>query len=162
MNIIDGVDVSECTRYCADNGKCTAFKSQYLCSERNNCYTKRILKKNKTINILKEKLLRKEQECEQLKKQLMQKSEVDMFFNTPLEGWSSDPCGICPHKAENEELKEQLELNTANAVVIDMAQRLYKLKATLQDIKSLCYEQNLKADFFACEVLQKISEVQDE
>ena len=65
--IIDGVDVSGCTRYCSDTGKCTAFKSQYLCSERNNCYTKRILKKNKTINILKEKLLRKEQECERLK-----------------------------------------------------------------------------------------------
>ena len=65
--IIDGVDISGCTRYCADNGKCTAFKSQYLCSERNNCYTKRILKKNKTINILKEKLLRKEQECKRLK-----------------------------------------------------------------------------------------------
>ena len=65
--IIDGVDVSGCTRYCADNGKCTAFKSQYLCSERNNCYTKRIFKKNKTINILKEKLLHKEQECKRLK-----------------------------------------------------------------------------------------------
>lgn len=45
----------------------TAFKSQYLCSERNNYYTKRILKKNKTINILKEKLLCKEKECERLK-----------------------------------------------------------------------------------------------
>ena len=66
--IIDGVDVSGCTRYCADNGKCTAFKSQYLCSERNNCYTKRIFKKNKTINILKEKLLCKEQECKELNK----------------------------------------------------------------------------------------------
>lgn len=65
--IIDGIDVSGCTRYCSDTGKCTAFKSQYLCSERNNCYTKRILKKNKTINILKEKLLCKEQECERLK-----------------------------------------------------------------------------------------------
>ena len=65
--IINGVDVSGCTRYCSDTGKCTAFKSQYLCSERNNCYTKRILKKNKTINILKEKLLCKEQECERLK-----------------------------------------------------------------------------------------------
>lgn len=68
--IIDGCDVSGCTRYCADNGKCTAFKSQYLCSERNNCYTKRILKKNKTINILREKLLRKEQECEKYSKAL--------------------------------------------------------------------------------------------
>ena len=65
--IIDGIDVSGCTRYCSDTGKCTAFKSQYLCSERNNCYTKRILKKKKTINILKEKLLCKEQECEELK-----------------------------------------------------------------------------------------------
>ena len=65
--IIDGIDVSGCTRYCSDTGKCTAFKSQYLCSERNNCYTKRILKKNKTINILKEKLLCKEKECERLK-----------------------------------------------------------------------------------------------
>lgn len=68
--IIDGIDVSGCTRYCSDTGKCTAFKSQYLCSERNNCYTKRILKKNKTINILKEKLLCKEQECEELKGRL--------------------------------------------------------------------------------------------
>lgn len=50
----------------------------------------------------------KEQECEKLKKQLMQKSEVDMFFNTPIEGWSNDPCGICPHKAENEELKKEI------------------------------------------------------
>ena len=52
-----------------------------------------------------------ENKCEELKKQLMQKSEVDMFFNTPIEGWSNDPCGICPHKAENEELKgEQNEI----------------------------------------------------
>lgn len=58
---------------------------------------------------IKNRLACKTQECEELKKQLMQKSEVDMFFNTPIEGWSNDPCGICPHKAENEELKERLE-----------------------------------------------------
>jgi hypothetical protein len=40
-------------------------------------------------------------------------------------------------KAENEELKEQLELNTANAVVIDMAQRLFKLKQALKEIKEI-------------------------
>ena len=74
--IIDGIDVSGCTRYCVDNGKCTAFKSQYLCSERNNCYTKRILKKNKTINILKEKLLCKEQECEELKVEVKKQKEI--------------------------------------------------------------------------------------
>lgn len=74
--IIDGIDVSGCTRYCADTGKCTAFKSQYLCSERNNCYTKRILKKNKTISILKEKLQVKEQECDQLKQNLTEIKEI--------------------------------------------------------------------------------------
>ena len=84
---IDNIDVSGCTRYCVDNGKCTAFKSQYLCSERNNCYTKRILKKNKTINILKEKLLRKEQECEELKQfkedaEQMLKDQLDYFDKT--------------------------------------------------------------------------------
>ena len=45
---------------------------------------------------------------EELKKQLMQKSEVDMFFNTPIEGWSSWACKMCPHKAESEQLKEEL------------------------------------------------------
>ena len=38
---------------------------------------------------------------------------------------------------ECEELKKQLELNTANAVVIDMAQRLYKLKQTFTEIKEI-------------------------
>lgn len=55
-------------------------------------------------------LARRTQECEELKKQLMQKSEVDMFFNTPIEGWSSVPCEICPHKAENEQLKDELSV----------------------------------------------------
>ena len=85
--IIDGVDISGCTRYCADNGKCTAFKSQYLCSERNNCYTKRILKKNKTINILKEKLLRKEQENEKLKNIL---KDIDKKLELALDTEQTD------------------------------------------------------------------------
>ena len=37
-----------------------------------------------------------------------------------------------------------------------------KYKQALEEIKSLCYQQNLDEDFFACEVLQKISEVIDE
>ena len=53
-----------------------------------------------------EELEHKEQECEELKKQLMQKSEIDMFFNTPLEGWSSDPCGICKYKNCLTEIKD--------------------------------------------------------
>ena len=56
-------------------------------------------------------LARKTQECEELKKQLMQKSEVDMFFNTPIEGWSSVPCGICKYKNCLTEIKGIAEEN---------------------------------------------------
>ena len=58
---------------------------------------------------LQEQLARKTQECEELKIQLMQKSEVDMFFNTPIEGWSSDPCNICESKNNYEQLKQECE-----------------------------------------------------
>jgi hypothetical protein len=71
------------------------------------------------------------------------------------------------HKEQEcEELKEQLELNTANAVVIDMAQRLYKLKQTLIEIKEICNSVwgnglDEEVDKFGL-ILQKISEVEDE
>lgn len=76
-------------------------------------------------------LERKTQECEKLKKQLMQKSEVDMFFNTPIEGWSNDPCGICPHKAENEELKKE---------IINKNEKIKELRFSVSDLTNrLCY-----------------------
>ena len=76
-------------------------------------------------------LVRKTQECEELKKQLMQKSEVDMFFNTPIEGWSNDPCRICPHKAENEELKKE---------IINKNEKIKELRLSVSDLTNrLCY-----------------------
>lgn len=39
-------------------------------------------------------------------------------------------------EAENKQLEKELELNTANAVVIDMAERLNKYKQALEDIRS--------------------------
>lgn len=36
--------------------------------------------------------------------------------------------------------------------------KYFKLKQTLEEINSLCYQQDLNEDFFACEVLQKIKE----
>lgn len=99
--IIDGVDVSGCEYY--DHGICNipdVIETYDSCIDKDTCHYKQ--------------LARKTQECEKLKKQLMQKSEVDMFFNTPIEGWSNDPCGICPHKAENEELlKENQQLRNS-------------------------------------------------
>ena len=71
----------------------------------------------------------KEQECEAYKMEAEEGKEI----NAEL-------------KAENEKLEEQLELNTANAVVIDMAQRLYKLKQTLTEIKEIvehCINQDI-------------------
>lgn len=49
------------------------------------------------------------QECEELKKQLMQKDEINTFFNTQIEGWSSDPCGICEYKGEYTRYRKALE-----------------------------------------------------
>lgn len=46
------------------------------------------------------------QECEELKIKLIQKDEVNMFFNTPIEGWDNDPCKICESKNNYEQLKE--------------------------------------------------------
>lgn len=128
--IIDGVDVSECTRYCADNGKCTAFKSQYLCSERDNCYTKRILKKNKTINILKEKLLRKEQECKELKKENYEITEEvsidrDLFAE------------IDQLKAENDELRKTVMQKCPQCGEIYLNPIGAKLYEALTEIKEI-------------------------
>ena len=99
--MINGVDVGGCRFYQIKANKLYP-KAQYCGSMRNifcednpNCYFKQ--------------LARKTQECEELKKQLMQKSEVDIFFNTPIEGWSSDPCGICKYKNCLTEIKEIAE-----------------------------------------------------
>lgn len=51
----------------------------------------------------------KTQECDELKKKLMQKSDIDMFFNTPIEGWSNDPCGVCEYKAEYPRCRKAME-----------------------------------------------------
>ena len=102
--IIDGVDVSECLFYQSNFEEDYDVKIKHFCSNwhnscesvnNSNCYFKQ--------------LARKTQECEELKKQLMQKSEVDMFFNTPIEGWSNDPCGICKFKNCLTEIKEIAE-----------------------------------------------------
>lgn len=103
--IIDDVNVAGCEAYFHDTwhnmSHCLDRYSEIKCEceDYPNCYYKQ--------------LQRKEQECEKLKVKLMQKDEVNMFFNTPVDGWNDDPCKICPYKqdfqrlqAENEELKK--------------------------------------------------------
>lgn len=50
---------------------------------------------------------------------MYEKNEVDIFFNTPIEGWSNDPCEICPHKAENEDLKKECEIWKNQVLTLD-------------------------------------------
>ena len=98
-------------------------------------------------------LVRKTQECEELKKQLMQKSEVDMFFNTPIEGWSNDPCRICPHKAENEELKKE---------IINKNEKIKELRLSVSDLTNrLCYL-NAEKSFRIVDLEQTLDEIEKE
>lgn len=92
---IDGVDVSGCPHYIHKDGSCSSHDCECVKCVHNVCFYK--------------DYKAKEQECEELKKQLMQKSEVDMFFNTPIECWSSDPCGVCKYKNCLTEIKEIAE-----------------------------------------------------
>ena len=132
--IIDDVDVSVCEHY---DEVCLGNHHYKWCKDNNNCYYKQLKRKEQeckelknTVDYLRREFKKQKQinhaisrsyknlnckdlqklkaDNEELKKLLMQKSEVDMFLNTPIEGWSNDPCGVCPHKAENEQLKEEL------------------------------------------------------
>ena len=71
-------------------------------------------------------------ENEDLKKQLMQKSEIDMFFNTPLEGWSSNPCDICQYKQTLTEIKEIADKDFRHTAWEEYAKQL---KQILQKIR---------------------------
>ena len=100
------------------------------------------------LKFCKEVLKRKEQECEELKKQLMQKSEVDMFFSTPIEGWSSDPCGVCKYKNCLTEIKEIAE--------VEIECKTYEIENDCFN-KTRCKALNEHIDFIK-QILQKISE----
>ena len=119
--IIDGVDVSGCEFYLPHSEKCGCIvddngNNNLLCREYRDCYYKRMSHTGQEKDIYKNEnkelynqLDQLKAENEELKKKLMQKSEVDMFFNTPIEGWSSDPCGVCKYKNCLTEIKEIAE-----------------------------------------------------
>ena len=146
--IIDGCNVSECLFYQSNFEEDYDVKIKHFCSNwHNSCESAN------NSNCYFKQLARKTQECEELKKQLMQKSEVDMFFNTPIEGWSNDPCGICPHKAENEELKE--EILTKN-------EKIKELRLSVSDLTNrLCYL-NAEKSFRIVDLEQTLDEIEKE
>ena len=169
--------LKDCEMRYPESGDCEIGLLNYLfngnldmekfCKDNPNCYYKQ-LQKEKFENLnnrqmvesaenliyenseLIKNLKEKEQECEELKKQLMQKSEVDMFFNTPIEGWSNDPCGICPHKAENEELKKE---------IINKNEKIKELRFSVSDLTNrLCYL-NAEKSFRIVDLEQALDEI---
>ena len=112
-----------------DNKKMTDKAIEHLQQE--------LKEKDKTISCIIESLQVKTKECEELKKLLMQKDEVNTFFNTPIEGWSSNPCDICESKNNYEQLtqecdtlKSQLDFEVQQKECIE--QECEKLKAQLE------------------------------
>ena len=108
--IIDKVNVKECEYYC--NGKCERYE-EFVEADYDNYSVKCICEEENVLGTYDicdyQQLSRKQQECEELKKELMKKDEVNTFFNTPIEGWSNDPCGICKLKQALAEIKEIAE-----------------------------------------------------
>ena len=142
---IDGVNVAECPR----RKKEVTFMNVIKCYNYGAC---------EGVNCLYKQLKAKEQECEKLKEDLIEaKAHGDYLNNLAL----SETLNLVSEqldqlKAEN----EILEKDKANLAVITETLKVQfkQLKQTLEEIKSLCYEQDLNEDFFACEVLQKIKE----
>ena len=138
--ICHGVDVSECDHfregYCHP-GTGVCYKCDTNCQYAAFYLKEQLARKTQECEKIKEKyealklenqegyeiVAELKQECEELKKQLMQKDEVNTFLNTPIEGWSNNPCDICESKnnyerlnQECEELKELLKLRTNDRV----------------------------------------------
>ena len=111
--------------------------------------------KCKNVNIFIEqsrKLKAKEQECEKWKNAYEVKEDALTESEEYCEELEQQ---LDQLKAENEHLSEKEE------EAKHYLEEAEKFKNCISEIKSLCYEQDLNEDFFACEVLQKISEVED-
>ena len=125
------IKISETKRYC-EGIDCL------WCDEKEPCIYK-------IANELEQQLKRKEQECERLSKGYAELTDIVEPYMGDFTGYNEELGGfdivLCVKeildqlKKENEELKKELELNTANAVVIDMAKRLHKYKQALTDTK---------------------------
>ena len=93
----------------------------------------------------------KEQECEELKKELIKKDGVDTFFNTPIEGWSNDPCEICKYKQTLTEIKEIAENSCCLQPTSDCEE--YE---NCKECSRISDDETVK------QILQKISEVEND
>ena len=174
--IINGVDVSKCNAYkdkhCLDKTS-IMFTEYNLCSNFSDCYFKQ--------------LKRLEQENENLKFELKSEQKDNKYIKNcciragkELEKcsfkWDGKEKNLVVQalelneqydklQAENERLKEEINRNGrewknhCNAQYWQMQSIIDKYSQALQEIREYCEEQNLKADYTACEIIDKINEV---
>lgn len=135
--IIDGVDVSKCKdldrEYAPNYPEIGGYDWFNECKETSTYCEGR--------NCLFKQLARKTQECEELKNTITNLEIIRDTFSNKIDQL----------KAKNKELKK------AN-IHIDNNRMVKSNK--LKKIEEYCKEQNLKADYTACKVLQIINEVE--
>lgn len=112
------------------------------------------------------------------KKIIMDASKCKHYWNGNCSDWDNTLIGACDDfedcyckmyirkEQECEEWKKDYATakgmyDLCQSDFMELAKIKDKYKQALQDIKSLCLEQNLKADFFACEILQKCEVLND-
>lgn len=169
--IIDGVDVAGCKNlYVPQESKiCQCL----------DCETGEFVQCKREVDCYYKQLKHKQEECEKLKTQLIQRDDIDTFFNTPIEGWSNDQCGVCEYKgeykqlkSENERLKEELDKlkgtykpQNYDFIPYEVSQakkEIIKYKQALDEIEEIAKESPAIDSEFSLRVLEVIKEVKDE
>lgn len=136
--IINGIDVSECEYY--DDGTCCNKDVLALSCDTTDCIykqLKRLQEENKRLQML---------SCVNCGEQYLSPDGAELYEkNVQLQ-------------KENEELKEKIKDLDAMTGIFSV-RLANKYKQALEEIRSYCDEQNLKADYTACFITNRIDEV---
>jgi hypothetical protein len=104
----------------------------------------------KTIEIMKEN--------ERLKKEIKQYKKYKFLFEKAKEFKEKTDKWASKCLAENEDLKDTIKRTVCQSECFRYKQA-NNYKQALQEIREYCEEQNLKADYTACEIIDKINSV---
>lgn len=175
--IIDGVDISGCP-YAEPAYKTPKCKiNRYIHCDGINCHYKRMIhtgiekdtykKENRELH---KQLKLKEQECQQIMDNYTEldlqrikecknlQAEID-----DLKEWKKTVVDMFNRTCRCKYLNQEAALcGLSGKQCVAINECMYRKHQVLAKIKEYCMDQNLKADFTACEILQIISEVLDE
>lgn len=127
--MIDGVNISECKHFCLEaqipeipfagySNICCEENTVKECKDNPNCYFKQLARKTQELEVI----------CKAF--------DIEYAYddNGKIYGRSNKLRSL---EQECEELKKELELNTQNAVTLDMAKRLYNYSKALDEIEEV-------------------------